>query len=73
MREGAEKGEIILKIGDTKPELIAKLKVTKGGERVWSYMNPDDGPGGKRATIYRMTRITDPLTVAALLRLTAAR
>ena len=49
------------------------FEVTKGGERVWSYMNPDDGPGGKRATIYRMTRITDPLTVAALLRLTAAR
>ncbi len=49
------------------------FEVTKGGERVWSYMNPDDGPGGKRATIYRMTRITDPFTVAALLRLLSRR
>jgi hypothetical protein len=45
------------------------FEVTRGGETVWSYMNPDDGPGGKRATIYRMTRITDPFTVESLLRL----
>ncbi|MGD0783444.1 MAG: arylsulfotransferase family protein, partial [Candidatus Aminicenantales bacterium] len=48
------------------------FEVTKGGERVWLYMNPDDGPGGKRATIYRMTRITDPSTIAALLRMPTA-
>jgi hypothetical protein len=44
------------------------FEVTRGGETVWSYMNPDDGPGGKRATIYRMTRITDPFTVESLLK-----
>jgi hypothetical protein len=42
------------------------FEVTRGGETVWSYMNPDDGPGGKRATIYRMTRIADPPTVESL-------
>jgi hypothetical protein len=49
------------------------FEVTRGGETVWSYMNPDDGPGGKRATIYRMTRITDPFTVDALLKMPAGR
>ncbi len=49
------------------------FEVTKDGERVWLYMNPDDGPGGKRATIYRMTRITDPSTIASLLRLPSGR
>ena len=49
------------------------FEVTKSGETVWSYMNPDDGPGGKRATIYRMTRITDPFTIAALLRIPSGR
>jgi len=48
------------------------FEVTKGGERVWSYMNSDRA-GGKRATIYRMTRITDPFMVAALMRLSAGR
>ena len=36
-------------------------------------VNPDDGPGGKRATIYRMTRIIDPFTIAALLRIPSGR
>ena len=49
------------------------FEVTRGGETVWSYMNPDDGPGGKRATIYRMTRITDPFTVESLLKRPAGR
>jgi hypothetical protein len=49
------------------------FEVTRGGEKVWVYMNPDDAAGGKRATIYRMTRITDPPTVAALLRLPSGR
>jgi hypothetical protein len=45
------------------------FEVTRGGEKVWVYMNPDDGAGGKRATIYRMTRIVDPGAVAAMRRL----
>ena len=32
LREGTEKGEITITIGDTKPELVAKLKVTENGE-----------------------------------------
>jgi hypothetical protein len=49
------------------------IELTQGGEKVWTYMNPDDAAGGKRATIYRMTRITDPLTVAALLKMQTGR
>ncbi len=49
------------------------FEVTREGEKVWVYLNPADAAGGKRATIYRMTRITDPPTVAALLRLPAGR
>jgi len=44
------------------------FEVSRGGEIVWSFMNPDDGAEGKRATIYRMVRLTDPALVESLLK-----
>lgn len=36
------------------------FEITKDGEIVWEFYNPDRHEDGKRATIYRMMRITDP-------------
>jgi hypothetical protein len=36
------------------------FEITRDGQIVWEFYNPDKGKDGKRATIYRMTRITDP-------------
>tara|TARA_B100000315_G_scaffold203829_1_gene196981 strand:+ start:6852 stop:8192 length:1341 start_codon:yes stop_codon:yes gene_type:complete len=36
------------------------FEITKEGEVVWEFYNPDRGKPGKRATIYRMLRILDP-------------
>jgi len=35
------------------------FEITRDGQIVWEFYNPDKGKDGKRATIYRMTRITD--------------
>jgi hypothetical protein len=36
------------------------FEITKGGKIVWEFYNPHRYKNGKRATIYRMMRITDP-------------
>jgi ribosomal protein L15E len=36
------------------------FEITPDEQIVWEFFNPDRGKDGKRATIYRMTRITDP-------------
>jgi len=36
------------------------FEITKDGQLVWEFFNPSRAQDGKRATIYRMTRITDP-------------
>jgi len=36
------------------------FEVTKEGETVWDFYNPDKKENGKRYSIYRMMRITDP-------------
>jgi hypothetical protein len=36
------------------------FEITRDGEIVWEFYNPDRDENGKRATIYRMMRITDP-------------
>lgn len=44
------------------------FEITKDGNIVWEFFNPDKGGDGKRATIYRMTRITDTHLQSVLLR-----
>jgi hypothetical protein len=36
------------------------FEITRDGRIVWEFLNPTKGADGKRSTIYRMTRITDP-------------
>ena len=36
------------------------FEITSDGKIVWEFLNPEKAENGKRATIYRMTRITDP-------------
>ena len=36
------------------------FEITRDGQVVWEFFNPARAKDGKRATIYRMTRITDP-------------
>lgn len=35
------------------------FEITRDGKIVWEFLNPEKGENGKRATIYRMTRITN--------------
>jgi hypothetical protein len=35
------------------------FEITRDGKIVWEFLNPEKAENGKRATIYRMTRITD--------------
>lgn len=35
------------------------FEITRDGKIVWEFLNPEKAEDGKRATIYRMTRITD--------------
>jgi hypothetical protein len=44
------------------------FEITKGGKVVWDFYNPDKQGDGRRASIYRMTRITDPDFSSALLK-----
>jgi hypothetical protein len=43
------------------------FEITKDGEIVWEFNNPDKQGNGKEGTIYRMTRITDPHLVSIML------
>ena len=43
------------------------FEITKDGEIVWEFNNPDKQGNGKKGTIYRMTRITDPHLVSIML------
>ena len=41
------------------------LEVTRGGNMVWEFWNPETSEG-KRAGIYRFSRITDPARLHSL-------
>jgi len=43
------------------------FEITQGKEIVWEFFNPDKGEAGRRATIYRLTRITDPRLQSVLM------
>jgi hypothetical protein len=44
------------------------FEITRDGRVVWDFYNPDKQADGRRASIYRLTRITDPTLGAALLK-----
>ncbi len=44
----------------TETSLGRVFEITKDGDIVWDFFNPEREEDGNRATIYRMTRITDP-------------
>ena len=43
------------------------FEITTDGQTVWDFYNPDRQADGRRASIYRMTRITDPQLESVLI------